>query len=315
MFKKKKPSEVDILRKEHDTRIQNLEIQLEGLANRLSEFSKLLEGRDVDIQTQVTKEFRNALDEVRVDLEKISLELNNQILDLSTRVENIDQNASNWAFSINEQVEEFRKKYVGVLEELRQAKNIAVEKEEIMTKRYQELVEQLKEKERLVLEKESLSKERIDSLQTNVEKREHEVEDLRERIKELEEILKEKDKKIEELSQFKENFQSLKQENKNLQESNEMLKYELERAQTKIETMGEETKRSAGWTNAIKKFLSDSDSGRVLKQLMTLDESTVDELASMTGIATYTVQQIVYRLKDMGIISYDEGSRKVRLVE
>ena len=304
MFKKK-PTLSDV---------QEIRTQVESLANRLSEFSKKLEGRNVDIQTNIMKELRSSIDDVRINLENLSLELNNQVLDLSSRVEKLDQNTSNWAFSINEQIENFRTQYVNVLEELRQAKNLAVEKEALMTKSYQELVEQLKEKEKLSIEKEKIHKERIESLQNNIENRENDLEETRGKLSKLEEDIQEKIKLIDELEYQKDESKSLMKKYQKLQEEYEIQKYELERAKTQIEAIGEESQKATVTSNAIKIFLRESDSGRILSQLLALEVATIDELASMTSIATYTVQQIVNRFRDLGILSFEDGTRRVRIV-
>ena len=160
-------------------RLLGIEKQIESTATRLSNLSQSIEEKLVDTRSQVTKEFTNSIDELRESLETLSLELNNQTLDLSGRVEKIDTNSSNWSFAVNEQIEEFRTKYVDVLEKLRQSRAIAVEKEEIMTRKYEELVHQLKTKEELIIERDSLSQDRVKTLQSEQEKK----------VKELEETL------------------------------------------------------------------------------------------------------------------------------
>ena len=301
-------------RKPTESDLQEIRTQVESLANRLSEFSNKLEGRNVDIQTNIMKEMHTSIDEVRTNLETLSLELNNQVLDLSSRVEKIDQNTSNWVFSINDQIENFRTQYVNVLEELRQAKNIAVEKEEIMTKSYQELVEQLKEKEKLSIEKEKIHKERIDSLQNNIDKRENDLEETRGKLTKLEEDIQKKIRLIDDLEHQKEESKLLDKKYQELEEEFELQKYELERATAQIEAMGEESHKAMGISNAVKIFLGESDSGRVLSQLIALEIATIDEIASMTSIATYTVQQIVNRFRDLSILTFEDGTRRVRIV-
>ena len=333
MFRKKKPSELELLEEDMtkrigdvDTRINEatqdfasriaaIEKQIEGSALRQSELSQTMENRSIEIRTQSAKEFKTSLEEVRSSLESLSLELNNQILDLSTRLEKLDQNSSNWSFAVNEQIEEFREKYVTVLEELRQGRNIAVEKEQIMTQKYEELVNQLREKEKLALEKESLAQQRIGTLQEEIEKKGAEVAKTSSRLEQLELELKEKNNLITELQQRKIEAEELKLELKRLKEENEMKIYELDRANTQIQTMAEDTKQSLGTSKAIKTFLNESESGRILNHLMSLEQVTVDDLATMTGIATYTVQQIIQHFRDMGIITFDEGSRRARLTE
>ncbi|MFX1282915.1 MAG: hypothetical protein ACFFB5_04635 [Promethearchaeota archaeon] len=333
MFRKKKPSELELLQEELTKKLNNTETRinevsqelasriaaiekhLEGSALRQSELSQTLENRSVEIRTQASKEFKTTLDEVRGSLETLGLELNNQILDLSTRLENLDQNSSNWSFAVNEQIEEFREKYVTVLEELRQGRNIAVEKEQIMTQKYEELVNQLKEKEKLALERDNLAQQRIGTLQEEIEKKGKEVEKTTSQLEQLESELKEKNNLIEELQERKIEAEELKFELKRLKEENEMKTYELDRAKTQIQTMAEDSKQSLGTAKAIKTFLSESESGRILSHLMSLEQVTVDDLATMTGIATYTVQQIIHHFRDMGIISFDEGSRRARLAD
>ncbi|MFX1517439.1 MAG: MarR family transcriptional regulator [Promethearchaeota archaeon] len=333
MFRKKKPSELELLEEdlnkklsnvdtrineatqEFASRIATIEKQIEGSALRQSELSQTLENRSVEIRTQSTKEFKTSLEEVRSSLETLSLELNNQMLDLSTRLENLDQNSSNWSFAVNEQIEEFREKYVTVLEELRQGKNIAVEREQILTQKYEELVNQLKEKEKLALEKESLAQQRIGTLQEEIQKKGEEVAKASSQLEQLESELKEKNKLIEELKQRKIEADELKITLKRLKEENEMKTYELDRTKTQIQTMAEDTKQSIGTSKAIKTFLNESESGRILNHLMSLEQVTVDDLATMTGITTYTVQQIVNHFRDMGIITFDEGSRRARLAD
>lgn len=333
MFRKKKPSELELLQEDLTKKINNIETQIsevtqefasriaaiekqiEGSALRQSELSQTVENRSVEIRAQSSKEFKTTLEEVRGSLETLGLELNNEILELSTRLEQLDQNSSNWSFAVNEQVEEFREKYVTVLEELRQGRNIAVEKEQIMTQKYEELVNQLREKEKLALERENLTQQRIGSLQEEIEKKEKEVEKTGTQLGHLEVKIKDKNNLIEELQQRKIEGDELKLELKRLKEENEMKTYELDRATTKIQTMTEDTKQSLGTSKAIKTFLSESESGRILNHLMSLEQVTVDDLASMTGIATYTVQQIIQHFRDMGIITFDEGSRRARLAD
>ncbi|UCG01791.1 MAG: hypothetical protein JSW11_19570 [Candidatus Heimdallarchaeota archaeon] len=333
MFRKKKPSELELLQEDMNKKLTNIETRIneatqefasriaaiekhvEGSALRQSELSQTLENRSVEIRTQSAKEFKTSLEEVRGSLETLGLELNNQVLDLSTRLEQLDQNSSNWSFAVNEQIEEFREKYVNVLEELRQGRNIAVEKEQIMTQKYEELVNQLREKEKLAIEKENLNQQRIGSLQEEVDKKGKEVEKTTFQLEQLESELKEKNALIEELQQMKIEGEELKLELKRLKEENEMKTYELDRAKTQIQTMADDTKQSLGTSKAIKTFLSESESGRILSHLMSLEQVTVDDLATMTGIPTYTVQQIIQHFRDMGIISFDDGSRRARLAD
>ncbi len=305
-WKKKGPSE---------RRLDSIEEQIESTASRLSDLSQNLEQRLVDARSQSKKEVTNTLDELRTSLETLSLELNNQTLDLSQRVEQLDTNSSNWAFAINEQVEEFTKKYVDVLEELRQTSAIAVEKEKIMTDKYAELVKQLKEKEALAIEKESLTQRHIESLHCENQNKTEEVDKYKAKINELEELLISRDKKIEELTKRKEEAMELEHRVKKLSDETEMQKYELERAHTKIQSMSDDTRDTLSNNKIIKTFLAETESGRVLNHLLSLEQVTVDELSSMTGIATFTVQQIVQHFRDVGMVTFDEGTRRVRLSE
>lgn len=312
-FRKGKKSDLELLDEKIDQRLHDIEKQVEGMASRVSSLTSSVDQKEVDIRKSATKEFKHQLDEVRTSLEQLSLELNNQILDVSNRVENLDQNSSNWSFAINEQVEEFRSKYVDVLEELRQAKNIAVEREKIITEKYEELVKQLKEKEKLALERESLSTERISSLQGEVEKREQELGKNQTKLTELEADLKETRTLIDELQKAKFDAKELEINHKKALEEIEDQKYEIERLRSQINTMVEDNKQSIATTKAVKTFLADSESGRILSLLLNSERITIDELSSLTGIATFTVHQIIQRFSGLGIVTYDEGARKARL--
>lgn len=333
MFRKKKPTDVELLREELTKKINKIETrigkaieeleernaaietQVEGSAVRLSELSQTLENRGVEIRTQTSKEFKTTLDEVRSSLETLGLELNNEILDLSTRIEKLDQNSSNWSFTVNEQITGFRENYANVLEELRQGRNIAVEKEQIMSQKYEELVTQLKEKEKLAIEKETLTQQRIGSLQEEIEKKEKEREKSTSQLEQLETEMKEKNKIIEELQKRKIEAEELKLNLKKLKDESEINAYELERAKSQIKTMTEDNRESIAQTKAIKSFLSESESGRILSHLMSIEQVTIDDLAGMTGIPTYSVQQIIQHFRDMGLVTLDEGTRRARLAE
>ena len=121
-----------------ETRLKSIEDQIKSNASRVSDLSQKVEERLVDTTTRSKKEFAGALDELRTSFEQLSLEMNNQMLEIS-------QSSS----VCEEQLEEFRKNYADVLEDLRQSTAIALEKEQIMTRKYEELVDQLKEKEEL----------------------------------------------------------------------------------------------------------------------------------------------------------------------
>ncbi|MFX0182058.1 MAG: hypothetical protein ACFE95_03155 [Candidatus Hodarchaeota archaeon] len=319
MFGRKKPSTTDLLREEltqkYDEldrgvkeRLNSIEKQVEGNAARISDLTKNLEEKTVEFRTQMTKEIKETVEDVRSSLETLSLELNNQILDLSTRVEKNAQNAANWSFAVNEQIEEFRNSYVLVLDDLQKAKDVAVERERILTEKYDALVTQLKEKEVIALEKESFSQKQIISLQEEIQKREKELEEARSKLSQREVEYKEK---VDAETKAKE----LELEVKKLREEQEMQRYELERAQTQIKTMSEDSKKNWGTSKALKKFLGESEAGRILSQIISVEASSIDELAAMTGIATYNVQQVVQRFQDMGMVTIEEGTRHVRLNE
>jgi chromosome segregation ATPase len=308
-WKKNKTQEVT------NERLSDIEKQIESTATRLSNLSQSIEEKLVDTRSQVKKEFTKSIVELRESFESLSLELNNQTLDLSARVEKIDTNSTNWSFAVNEQIEEFRTKYVDVLEKLRQSRAIAVEKEEIMTRKYEELVHQLKTKEELTIEKDVLSQERIKTLQDEQEKKIEEVDILRGKLSEHEQSLKQRDQKIEELTRRKEEAFELEHQVKQLTDELEMQKYELERANIKIQSMSDNSHETLSKNKAIKAFLHETESGRILNHLLSLEQVTVDELAAMTGIATFTVQQIIQHLRDTGLVSFDEGTRRVMLSE
>jgi chromosome segregation ATPase len=300
---------------EYERRLLDIENQITSTATRLSDLSNSIEEKMVDTRSIAKKEVKNSIDELRESLETLSLELNNQTLDLSVRVEKIDTNSMNWSFAVNEQIGEFRTKYVDVLEKLRQTTVIAVEKEEIMTRKYEELVEQLKIKEELAIERESLTQERMKTLQGEQEKKIAELEELSEKLSEKEQSLKQRNQKIEELSRRKEEAAELEQQVKKLTEELEMQKYELERANIKIRTISDNTSETLSKNKIIKTFLAETESGKVLNHLLSLEQVTVDELAAMTGIATFTVQQIVQHLRDTGLVTFEEGTRRVQLSE
>ncbi|MEE9410129.1 MAG: hypothetical protein V3V41_04315 [Candidatus Heimdallarchaeota archaeon] len=294
-----------------ETRLEAIEQQIESTASRVSELSKNIEERLVDTRSQSKKEFTSSSDDLRSSLETLSLELNNQMLELSQRVEQLGTNSS----AVNEQVEEFRKNYADVLEDLRQSTAIALEKEQIMARKYEELVDQLKEKEKLGIEKESLSQQHISTLQTEQEKKIAEVDKLTQKVNELENIIKNRDEKVETLTRRKEEAIELEHRVIQLTVEVEMQKYELERSTTKVQTMKDDTQQTLSSNKIIKSFLSESESGRILNHLLGLEQVSIDELATMTGIATFTVQQVVTHFKDIGLVTFDEGTRRVRLAE
>ena len=126
-------------------------------------------------------------------------------------------------------------------------------------------------------------------------------------------MLTSRDKKVEELMNRKEEAMELEHRVKQLSDETEMQKYELERAQTKIQAMSDDTRHTLVSNKVIKSFLAETESGRVLNHLLSLEQVTIDELSSMTGIATFTVQQIIQHFRDVGIVSYDEGTRRAKL--
>ena len=109
--------------------------------------------------------------------------------------------------------------------------------------------------------------------------------------------------------------EALEKKYKALKEEADIKNYELERIQTQIKTMTDDTRKTFGTNKAIKVFLGESESGRILNQLLNLDQVTIDELSAMTGIATYTVHQVIQHFRDMGIIQYDESTRRARLMD
>ena len=72
------------LRAQSEEKVATIENQIESTASQLSELSKTLENRSVEIRTNVAKEFKHQLDEMITNLETLGLETNNEILDLST---------------------------------------------------------------------------------------------------------------------------------------------------------------------------------------------------------------------------------------
>ncbi|MHA1941692.1 MAG: hypothetical protein ACW97P_08200, partial [Candidatus Hodarchaeales archaeon] len=104
-----------------EKRLKAIEKQIESTASRLSDLSQSIEERLVDTRAVGKKEAKSSLSELRESLEKINLEMNNSILDLSQRLDTVDTNSSNWSFAVNEQLEEFRSKYVSILDELKKS--------------------------------------------------------------------------------------------------------------------------------------------------------------------------------------------------
>jgi predicted transcriptional regulator len=108
---------------------------------------------------------------------------------------------------------------------------------------------------------------------------------------------------------------ALSEQVKQLSEELELQKYELERSKTQIQSMTDDTRQSLSSNKLIKSFLSETESGRILNHLLGLEQITIDELAAMTGIATFTVQQIVQHFRDTGLVTIEEGTRRVRIAE
>ncbi|MHA1237192.1 MAG: MarR family transcriptional regulator, partial [Candidatus Hodarchaeales archaeon] len=179
----------------------------------------------------------------------------------------------------------------------------------------EELVHQLKTKEELTIEKDVLSQERIKTLQEEQEKKIEEVDMLRGKLSEHEQSLKKRDQKIEELTRRKEEAFELEHKVKQLTDELEMQKYELERANIKIQSMSDNSHETLSKNKAIKAFLHETESGRVLNHLLSLEQVTIDELAAMSGIPTFTVQQIIQHLRDTGLVTFDEKTRRVKLSE
>jgi len=291
-----------------EKRLKAIEQQIESSASRLSELSKSIEERLVDTRATGKKEVSTSLSELRKSLEEINLEMNNSILELSQRLDTVDTNSSNWSFAVNEQLEEFRSKYVTVLDDLKRSREVAVEKEEIMTNKYQVLVDQMKEKEEIALQKENLTQRRIDSLQNDEKRMKEIIENLRTQVEKLEQ-------EKAELEKSKSESVELAQKVTQLSEELELQKYELERSKTQIQSMTDDTRQSLSSNKLIKSFLSETESGRILNHLLGLEQITIDELAAMTGIATFTVQQIVQHFRDTGLVTIEEGTRRIRITE
>jgi putative ABC transport system ATP-binding protein len=297
-----------------EERVATIEKQLESIAFRLSELTQILESRSVETRTGVTKEFKHQLDEIRAKLEVLELETNNKILDLSERFKKLNINSSNWSFAVNEQLETFRSQYVNVLEKIRQSSAIAVEKEKIMSQKYLELVEQLKEKERISLEKENLNRIRLSSLQDEIERKEKDLGRYKKRLEELEAEIRDKSPQFEESAKIKMKTEALMSNYRKLKEAYEIKSNQVTQLQSQLTTITDDTKEIIGKSKAIKAFLDDSESGRILNQLLTLDQVSLDDLATKTGIATYTVLQVIHHLRDLGVVQYNESTRQVRLV-
>ncbi|MFX0087179.1 MAG: ATP-binding cassette domain-containing protein [Candidatus Hodarchaeota archaeon] len=267
----------------------------------------------VDLKT-ILEEFKQELKEVKSNIEDLGLDTTNKILDLNTRFEKLATNSSNWAFAINEQMQTFRTQYVSVLGELRKSRATAVEKEKAMSLKYLELVDQLKEKERLAVEKENLNKNWINSLREEIGRKEKDVEKYKSLLLELETEIKEKMHHFEESSKIRAKIKVLENNYSRLKEAYDIKNNEVERLQAKITIMTEDTKKIVGTTKAIKTFLDETEQGRILNQLLNLEQATLDELSTRTGIATYSVLQAIQHFKNLGIIQYDESTRKAKLL-
>jgi len=285
------------------------------LESRLNELTQNLENRSIEILTSVAKEIKHQLNEMSTKLEVLELETNNKIVDLSTRLNKLNINASNWSFAINEQMEVFRTQYVNIFEELRKSSALSGEKEKLLSQKYSELVKQLKEKERNVVEKENLNQVRLSSLQNEMERKEKELGMYKTRLEELEAEIKERTQHFDESTKIEAKIEVLVSNYKKLKEAYDIKNHEVERLQSQLSAMTEDTRKIIGTTKAIKTFLDESESGRILNQLLNLDQVTLDELAARTGIATYTVLQVIQHFRDLGIIQYDESTRQAKLVD
>ncbi|MFX0170684.1 MAG: ATP-binding cassette domain-containing protein [Candidatus Hodarchaeota archaeon] len=298
-----------------EERVATIEKQLESITFRLSELTQILESRSVETRTGVTKEFNLQLDEIRAKLEVLELETNNKILDLSDKFNKLNINSSNWSFSVNEQMESFRSQYVNVLEKLRKSITIAVTNEKVISQKYSELVEQLKEKEQLAIEKENLNQIRISSLKDEIERKEKDLEIYISRLNELEAEIKDKSQRFDESAKIKMKTEALINNYRKLKEAYDIKSNQVKKLQSQLITMTEDATKIIGRTKAIKAFLDESESGRILNQLLTLDQVTLDELATKSGIATYSVLQVIQHLRDLGVVQYDETTRQVKLVD
>lgn len=288
-----------------------VEEKITAIENKLM----IMENRSVELLTSVANDLKHQIDEIRANMEVLGLETNNKLLDLSARFKKLNTNASNWSFAVNEQMDTFRTQYVNILEEFRQSRAMAVEKEKIMSQKYSELVEQLKEKEHLIVEKDNLNQIRLSSLQNEIERKANDLEMYKTRLKELEAEIKERTQHFDESAKIKVQTEALTSNYRKLKEAYDIKNTEVARLQTQLTTMTEDSRKIAGTAKAIKTFLNESESGRILNQLLSLDQITLDELSARTRIATYTVYKVIQHFKDIGIVQYDESTRMIKLVD
>ncbi|MFW9854274.1 MAG: ATP-binding cassette domain-containing protein [Candidatus Thorarchaeota archaeon] len=286
------------------------EERVNEIEGRLETFEK----KNIELLGKVVKEVQRQLDEIRGNIEVLGIETNKKSLDLSTRFEQLNTNASNWSFAINEQMESFRAQYVKVLEELRQSSIRSAEKERILSQKYTELVEQLKEKDQIAVEKGNLNQVRFSALQKEIERKESDLGIYKDRLEELESEIKVKQQHIDESTEIKMKTENLVNSYRKLKEAYDNKSREVTHLQAQLASMTEDTKKIVKSTRAIKAFLDESDSGRILYQLLNSERLNLDELAVRTGIATYTVYQIVQHLRDIGVVEFDNSTRVVTLV-
>ncbi|MFW9777751.1 MAG: ATP-binding cassette domain-containing protein [Candidatus Heimdallarchaeota archaeon] len=282
--------------------------------SRIEERLGMIEKKNIELLGKVVKEVQKQLDEVRGKIEVLGVETNKKLLDLSTRFEQLNTNASNWSFAINEQMESFRAQYVQALEELRQSTIRSAEKETILSQKYTELVGQLREKERMAIEKGNLNKIRLSALQKEIQRKESDLGIYKDRLEELESEIKVKQQHIDESAEIKMKTENLVNNYRKLKEAYDDKSREVTQLQAQLAAVTEDTQKIVKSTNAIKAFLDESDSGRILYQLLNSERMTLDELAARTEIATYTVYQIVQHFREIGVAQYDNSTRIVTLV-
>ncbi|UCE15128.1 MAG: ATP-binding cassette domain-containing protein [Candidatus Heimdallarchaeota archaeon] len=288
-----------------------IEERIAAIENKLT----IMENRSVELITSVAKDLKQQLNDFRGEMEVLKLETSNKIVELSARFKKLNINASNWSFAINEQMEAFRTQYVNALEKIRQATAIAVEKEKTTSKKYTELVEKLREKERVAVEKDDLNQVRLSSLQNEIERKEKDLEMYKTRLEELEAEIETKKPHSDESAQIKAKTEALVSNYRKIREAYDVKNAEVVRLQTQLATRTEDTRKITRTTKAIKAFLDESESGRILNQLLNLEQVTLDDLSARTGIATFTVYKVIQHFRDIGIVQYDESTRMVKLVD
>jgi ribosomal protein S25 len=131
----------------------------------------------------------------------------------------------------------------------------------------------------------------------------------------LEAEIKAKIHLFDESAKIRAKSETLENNYKRLREAFDMKSNEVVRLQAQLKIMTEDTRKIVGTTKAIKTFLDESESGRILNQLLNLEQVTIDELSTRTGIASYSVIQVIQHFRDIGIIQYDESTRRARILD